>query len=160
MNPIVLGYIKLISFTASACNGYQNDGVMIAAASYAIWNNGAVCNKSFRVKCTGATNQGTPHPCRGGSVLVKIVDLCPAGCQATIDLSQEAFSQIADPDAGKIKIEFNQYAHMSKKPCIMRTKHCYIWWLVMFLYLLFCRAWIELPYWGPAGWNKIIISHA
>ncbi|KAH9654119.1 expansin-like EG45 domain-containing protein [Citrus sinensis] len=94
-------------YVPSACNGYKNDGVMIAAASYAIWNNGAVCNKSFRVKCTGATNQGTPHPCRGGSVLVKIVDLCPAGCQATIDLSQEAFSQIANPDAGKIKIEFN-----------------------------------------------------
>lgn len=83
---------------------------MIAAASDAIWNGGAVCNKSYRIKCTGATNQGIPQPCRGDSVVVKIVDYCPAGCRGTIDLSQEAFSMIANPDAGKITIEFNPYA--------------------------------------------------
>jgi expansin (peptidoglycan-binding protein) len=41
-------------------------------------------------------------------VVVKIVDYCPPGCQGTIDLSKEAFSMIANPDAGKIKIEYNQ----------------------------------------------------
>ncbi|KAK3200774.1 hypothetical protein Dsin_024189 [Dipteronia sinensis] len=96
-------------YVPSACNGFQNDGVMIAAASYAIWNNGAVCNKYYRIKCTGATNQGIPQPCKGGTVVVKIVDLCPSGCQGTIDLSKEAFSVIANPDAGKIKVEYNPY---------------------------------------------------
>ncbi|KAK1551027.1 hypothetical protein Q3G72_028813 [Acer saccharum] len=81
-------------------------------ASYAIWNNGAVCNKSYRIKCTGATNQGIPQPCKGGTVVVKIVDLCPSGCQGTIDLSKEAFSMIANPDAGKIKIEYNPYVKL------------------------------------------------
>ncbi|KAH7569305.1 hypothetical protein JRO89_XS06G0141300 [Xanthoceras sorbifolium] len=65
------------------------------------------CNKFYRVKCTGATNQGVPQLCKGGSVVVKIVHLCHSGCQGTIDLSKEAFSSIANPDAGKIKIEYN-----------------------------------------------------
>lgn len=94
---------------ASSCNGYQDDGVMIAAASDAIWNNRAACNKRYSVRCTGATNQGVPQPCRGGSVVVRVVDYCPPpGCQGTIDLSQEAFAMIADPNAGKIQIEYNE----------------------------------------------------
>ncbi|KAK2664829.1 hypothetical protein Ddye_003403 [Dipteronia dyeriana] len=80
---------------------------MIATASYAIWNNGAVCNKIYKIRCTGATNQGIPQPCKGGTVDFKIVDLCPSGCQGTIDLSKEAFSKITNPDSGKIKIEYN-----------------------------------------------------
>ncbi|KAK2663731.1 hypothetical protein Ddye_002305 [Dipteronia dyeriana] len=95
-------------YVPSACNGYNNDGVMIAAASYAIWNNGAVCNKYYRIRCTGATNQGIPRPCKSGTVVVKIVDLCP-GCQGSaLDLSKEAFSKIANPDAGRIKIQYNR----------------------------------------------------
>ncbi|KAL5773053.1 hypothetical protein ACOSP7_012672 [Xanthoceras sorbifolium] len=77
-----------------------------------IWNNGAACNKFYRVKCTGATNQGVPQLCKGGSVVVKIVHLCHSGCQGTIDLSKEAFSSIANPDAGKIKIEYNLYVQI------------------------------------------------
>ncbi|XP_062164834.1 EG45-like domain containing protein [Alnus glutinosa] len=95
-------------YVPSSCYGYQNDGVMIAAASDVIWGNRAACGRSYRVKCTGATNLGVPQPCKGTSVVVKIVDYCPPGCQGTIDLSQEAFSMIANPDAGKIKIEYNQ----------------------------------------------------
>lgn len=93
---------------ASSCHGYSNDGVMIAAASDAIWNNRAACDRKYKVMCTGATNQGDPHPCTGKSVVVKIVDYCPAGCRGTIDLSQEAFAIIANPDAGKVKIQFHQ----------------------------------------------------
>ncbi|KAK9288305.1 hypothetical protein L1049_016756 [Liquidambar formosana] len=80
---------------------------MIAAASDAIWDNRGACGRKYEVKCTGATNQGDPHPCTGQeSVVVTIVDYCPPGCQGTIDLSQEAFASIANPDAGKIKISF------------------------------------------------------
>ncbi|KAK8979476.1 hypothetical protein V6N11_073474 [Hibiscus sabdariffa] len=95
-------------YVPSACYGYEDDGVMIAAASDAIWDGGAVCGRQYKVKCKGATNE-SPHPCRGQDyVVVKIVDYCPSGCQDTIDLSQEAFAAIADPDAGKIKIYFHQ----------------------------------------------------
>lgn len=80
---------------------------MIAAASDAIWDNRAACGRNYRVTCTGPTNQGVPQPCRG-SVVVKVVDYCPPGCAGTIDLSQEAFAIIADPNAGKVNIEYDQ----------------------------------------------------
>ncbi|XP_035549521.1 EG45-like domain containing protein [Juglans regia] len=95
-------------YVPSSCYGFQDDGVMIAAASDVIWENRAACGRSYSVRCIGATNQGVPQPCKDTSVVVKIVDYCPPGCQGTIDLSQEAFSAIANPDAGKIKIEYTQ----------------------------------------------------
>ncbi|PON51260.1 Expansin, partial [Trema orientale] len=95
-------------YQPSSCYGLENRGVMIAAASDAIWNNRAACGTKYRVRCIGATNQDVPQPCKGRSVEVQIVDYCPAGCQGTIDLSIEAFTQIADPSAGRIRIEYSQ----------------------------------------------------
>lgn len=94
---------------ANAC-GLQNQGTMIAAASEALWNNGAACGRMYRITCTAGTNSGVAQPCKAGtSVTVKIVDLCPSpGCQGTFDLSQEAFSAIADPNEGKIEIDYTQ----------------------------------------------------
>ncbi|KAG1330804.1 putative EG45-like domain containing protein 1 [Cocos nucifera] len=80
---------------------------MIAAASDAIYANGAACGRRYSVRCTGATNP-VPHPCTGsGGVVVTIVDHC-AGCQATLDLSYQVFAAIANPIAGKIKIDYTQ----------------------------------------------------
>nr|XP_010926572.1 putative EG45-like domain containing protein 1 [Elaeis guineensis] len=93
-------------YTPSACYGNQNKGTMIAAASDAIYSNGAACGRRYSVRCTGSTN-GVPHPCKGASVVVTIVDHC-AGCQATLDLSHEVFAAIADPIAGKIMIDYTQ----------------------------------------------------
>ncbi|PSS07900.1 EG45-like domain containing protein [Actinidia chinensis var. chinensis] len=96
-------------YVPSACYGFEDQGVMIAAASDALWDNGAACGRMYRVSCSGPTNEGVPEPCKEGSVTVKVVDRCPSpGCQATIDLSQEAFSTIANTDAGKINIDYNQ----------------------------------------------------
>ncbi|XP_020578326.1 EG45-like domain containing protein [Phalaenopsis equestris] len=95
-------------YTPSSCFGYDNKGTLIAAASDQIWDNRAACGRNYKVTCTGATNQGVPHPCTGASVVVQIVDYCPAGCRGTIDLSQEAFSTIADLNAGKIEIDYVQ----------------------------------------------------
>ncbi|EOA17869.1 hypothetical protein CARUB_v10006278mg [Capsella rubella] len=93
------------SYTPSACYGGKQEGVMIAAASDTLWDNGRVCGKKFRVKCTGPRNP-VPHPCTGKSVTVTIVDHCPSGCASTIDLSREAFAQIANPVAGIINIDY------------------------------------------------------
>jgi expansin (peptidoglycan-binding protein) len=93
--------------TASSCYGYETNGLMIAAVSDAIWGNRTACGTNYNVSCIGATNKGVP-PCRGTSVVVRIVDYCPVGCQGTINLSQEAFSAIANPDAGKIIIEYTK----------------------------------------------------
>nr|CAB3471251.1 unnamed protein product [Digitaria exilis] len=97
-------------YTPSACYGFQDEGTMIAAASEELWDGGAACGTMYTVTCVGGTNE-TPNPCNPGtSVTVKIVDLCPSpGCQATLDLSQEAFSAIGNLDAGKIVIDYNQY---------------------------------------------------
>ncbi|CAN6193327.1 unnamed protein product [Urochloa humidicola] len=95
-------------YTPSACYGFQDEGTMIAAASDSLWNGGAACGRMYTVSCAGGTN-ATPNPCKGGSVTVKIVDRCPSpGCQATLDLSQEAFNAIGNLDAGKILINYNQ----------------------------------------------------
>ncbi|KAI3444098.1 hypothetical protein Pfo_000763 [Paulownia fortunei] len=93
------------SYVPSACYGYQDQGTMIAAANPSLYNNGAACGRRYRVRCTGATNQA-PQPCRNGEIIVRIVDLCP-GCRANqLDLSQHAFSRIANPDAGRIRIDY------------------------------------------------------
>ncbi|KAI3912821.1 hypothetical protein MKX01_004891 [Papaver californicum] len=81
-------------YVPSACNGYKDNGVMIAAASDAFWNDGAACGSFYKVTCVGGTNEGTPHPCSGSG---------------TIDLSEEAFVKIADTNAGVIKIAYQRY---------------------------------------------------
>ncbi|KAK9715545.1 hypothetical protein RND81_06G172200 [Saponaria officinalis] len=93
-------------YTPSSCYGFQDQGTMIAAVSANIFQNKAACGRMYTVSCTSGTNLGVARPCRGGSVTVKVVDLCP-GCSANgFDLSQEAFSVIADPNEGRININY------------------------------------------------------
>ncbi|CAI9298219.1 unnamed protein product [Lactuca saligna] len=89
-------------YTPSACFGPVDQGTMIAAANSAIFSNKAACGRRYRITCTG------PSSCKGGSVDVTIVDLCP-GCPANgFDLSLEAFSVIADPSVGRINIDYTE----------------------------------------------------
>ncbi|KAI5074509.1 hypothetical protein GOP47_0010470 [Adiantum capillus-veneris] len=93
-------------YTPSSCYGFDTSpfpaGPLIAAASSAIFNNKAACGNLYQISCTGNGCTG------GGPITVKVVDLCP-GCAANqFDLSQEAFSQIANIDVGRINIEYNQ----------------------------------------------------
>ncbi len=95
-------------YVPSSCYGFQDRGVMIAAANNGLFGNGAACGRRYRVTCISGTNQGVPRPCRGNSVVVTVVDRCP-GCNSDqIDLSQEAFAIIADPNAGRINIDYTQ----------------------------------------------------
>ncbi|KAK5775355.1 putative EG45-like domain containing protein 1 [Gossypium arboreum] len=95
-----------------ACFENQDQGKMIAAIGDALWHNGTVCEKMFTVKCMGPRNP-VPLPCTGKSVTIKIIDYYP-GCPSTIDLSQEAFTIIANPVAGIINVDYKQYAeHIS-----------------------------------------------
>ncbi|KAK3018523.1 hypothetical protein RJ639_005273 [Escallonia herrerae] len=62
-----------VSESASACDGFEEQGVMIAAASDEFWDNGGACGSWYRVKCIGATKQGDPDRCNGdNSVVVKM----------------------------------------------------------------------------------------
>ncbi|CAI9098659.1 OLC1v1035344C3 [Oldenlandia corymbosa var. corymbosa] len=75
--------------------------------SPAIWGRNGACGKRYRITCTGSSNPGTPNPCTGRSVDVQIDDFCPA-CETTFDLNQNAFAVIANLDAGRITIQYNQ----------------------------------------------------
>lgn len=89
-------------YTPSSCYGYEDKGNMIAAVNSGLFANKAACGRRYRITCTG------PSSCKGGSVDVTVVDLCP-GCSANgFDLSQEAFSAIADPSVGRINIDYTQ----------------------------------------------------
>ncbi|KAD4178038.1 hypothetical protein E3N88_26629 [Mikania micrantha] len=95
-------------YTPSACFGDQDYGDMILAANSELYNGGAACGTTYSVTCTGGTNDGVSQPCTGSSVDVTIVDLCPGCGPNQIDLSQEAFAVIANPDAGRINVEYYQ----------------------------------------------------
>ncbi|XP_057872061.2 EG45-like domain containing protein [Cryptomeria japonica] len=99
-------------YVPSAC--YGNDpkqfpaGNLFAVASDAFWDNGGVCGNHYQTTCIGPANNGDASPCRGRPIVVKIVDYCPSGCVGTIDLSQDAFADIADPDAGIVHINYER----------------------------------------------------
>ncbi|TYG89222.1 hypothetical protein ES288_A12G082500v1 [Gossypium darwinii] len=105
-------YTKYVHEYSFACFENQDQGKMIAAIGDALWHNGTVCEKMFTVKCMGPRNP-VPLPCTGKSVTIKIIDYYP-GCPSTIDLSQEAFTIIANLVAGIINVDYKQYAeHIS-----------------------------------------------
>ena len=82
---------------------------LIGAVGEALWENGVACGRLYDISCIGATN-AAPHPCvTSDRTVVGIVDYCK-GCRDTFNLWVEAFSGIADPAAGRIKIEYTQYA--------------------------------------------------
>ncbi|KAK7841718.1 eg45-like domain containing protein [Quercus suber] len=78
-----------------ACQRYPTDMDLIGAVGEALWENGVACGRLYDISCIGATN-AAPHPyVTSDHTVVAIV---------------EAFSGIADPAAGRIKIEYTQYA--------------------------------------------------
>nr|XP_043630165.1 EG45-like domain containing protein [Erigeron canadensis] len=101
-------------YLPSACYGFQDKGVMIAAANEDLFQGGAACGKYFQVTCTGETSRGEPHPCTSTpTVTVMITDLCPPiSCQGNLDLSHETFSMIANPDAGEIEVFYQECSVM------------------------------------------------
>ncbi|XP_031285123.1 EG45-like domain containing protein isoform X2 [Pistacia vera] len=92
-------------YTPSACYGNRNDGTMVTGVSDALWNNGRACGRRYRVRCIRGTNEA-PHPCRSGNVVVKVVDRCKTGCNGVLNLSQDAFAKIANPDAGNVIVDY------------------------------------------------------
>ncbi|KAI3754571.1 hypothetical protein L1987_54357 [Smallanthus sonchifolius] len=94
-------------YVPSSCYGFQGRGTMIVALNGGLFANKGACSRRYRVRCTGGTN-AVPHPCTGKTVDVTVVDLCPGCAGDQIDLSQEAFAIIANPDAGKVNIQYDE----------------------------------------------------
>ncbi|KAJ0090352.1 hypothetical protein Patl1_12670 [Pistacia atlantica] len=105
---LIMSFYSLASAQISGIATYYTPPYM--PASDVFWNGGAACGQYYQVTCVSGTNNGVPYPCQGSqSVTVKIVDYCPPGsCRGTIDLSQEAFSSIADTASGAINIYYQQ----------------------------------------------------
>jgi expansin (peptidoglycan-binding protein) len=96
-------------YVPSACYGYDpnqfpNNQYFAAAGdgNPNIWNNGANCGRNYRIQCQG-------NGCRGGPITIKVVDRCPNGCSGgrAFDLSEAAFSALANPSVGVISISYS-----------------------------------------------------
>ncbi|PTQ26860.1 hypothetical protein MARPO_0307s0002, partial [Marchantia polymorpha] len=94
-------------YVPSACYGYDTshfpaNNYIAAGGDGApnLWNNGANCGQWYKIQCTGSgcTSSAT--------ISVLIVDRCPNGCVGgrAFDLSQAAFSAIANIDAGHVNV--------------------------------------------------------
>jgi expansin len=84
---------------AGACSfDASPDDLNVAAMDQPEWNGSAVCGE-----CVAVTGPN-------GSVTVRIVDLCPECETGHLDLSQQAFAQIADVSAGKVPITWQVVA--------------------------------------------------
>eukprot|EP01018_Ginkgo_biloba_P035631 Gb_34546 [translate_table: standard] len=100
-------------YVPTSCYGYNQGqfpaGNLFAAASNAIWDNKAACGRQYRIRCLSGTNPRDRRPCRGRSILVKVVDHCASTqCHATFHLSREAFAAITHSKGAKINIEYEK----------------------------------------------------
>ncbi|KAB1221439.1 putative EG45-like domain containing protein 1 [Morella rubra] len=103
--------LSLILLAANSCGqkhkvGRKHRVALIATASNSIWENKTACGRKLSVKCIGPLNRA-PHPCKPNEVLVEIVEHCPH-CHETLNLSEEGFAEIANLDAGIVKIEYHE----------------------------------------------------
>lgn len=57
-----------------------------------------------------------------GTVIVRITDKCPACAQGDLDLSRQAFAEIADPAAGRVPITWQIVAGPVTGPVVYRYK--------------------------------------
>jgi expansin (peptidoglycan-binding protein) len=93
-NPIHMGQATYYYATGGGACSFDPSpsNLMVAAINASDYNSAAMCGAYVSVS--------GPK----GTVTVRIVDLCP-GCQAgDLDLSQEAFGQIADLPQGRVSI--------------------------------------------------------
>ncbi|KAL3684986.1 hypothetical protein R1sor_003008 [Riccia sorocarpa] len=97
-----------------AC-GYTNVfsmgyGTMTTAVSSPLFNNGKVCGACFQIRCSGDS------ACYSNVITVTATNLCPQGsyggwCDSPkihFDLSQPAFSQIANVVAGHVSLQYQK----------------------------------------------------
>ncbi|XP_057484908.1 EG45-like domain containing protein [Actinidia eriantha] len=96
-------------YLPTRCKGHDKEqfpeGGLFVAACEGIWDNGAACGRRYRVRCIS----GLKRPCRHGSIVVQVVDVCRTiPCPATLLLSNTAFDYISKYPTAKINVEYAQ----------------------------------------------------
>ncbi len=80
------------------------DDLMVAALSTPDYDYAALCGSYIKVS--------GPK----GDVVVRVVDRCPGCSEGHVDLSQEAFEQIADLSQGRVNVEWQQVSPPLQEP--------------------------------------------
>nr|XP_010914875.1 EG45-like domain containing protein [Elaeis guineensis] len=96
-------------YLPTKCSGYNQDQMpgngLFVAAGGGIWDNGAACGRKYRLRCLS----GLRRPCKGGSIVVEVVDLCRnSPCPSTLVLSNKAFDAVSKIPNTKINVEYTQ----------------------------------------------------
>jgi expansin (peptidoglycan-binding protein) len=104
-----------------ACSYDPSPGnLMVAAMNAPQWQNSAVCGT-----CVDVTGPK-------GTTTVRIVDLCPECKSGDLDLSEQAFVQIADKSAGRVKITWTPVACAVSGPIGIHFKDgSNAWWMAV-----------------------------
>ena len=131
---------------AGACGfGASPGDLMVAAMNAPDYNNSAVCGEYVLVN--------GPN----GSVMVRIVDLCPGCASGDLDLSQEAFALIAPLSRGRVPITWQVVSPDLPGPIAYHFKDgSNQWWtavqirnhrnpIARFEYLKDGSQWVEVP---------------
>jgi len=100
------GHTTFFDLAASGGSGCSYDGPpadgMYLALGFDEFGGGAACGTYFNV--TGPN---------GNTVRVQVVDSCAPCAPGHIDMSEKAFSQLADPEAGDIQVTYRAVANPS-----------------------------------------------
>lgn len=91
--------------------------LLVAAMNTPQWQNSAVCGMCLRVE--------GPQ----GAVTVRVVDRCPGCASGVLDLSREAFAEIASPREGRVPVRWQPVACEVEGAVIYRFKEgSSRWW--------------------------------
>ncbi|PON80762.1 Expansin [Parasponia andersonii] len=96
-------------YLPTKCNGddqdqFPEDGYFVAVSD-GLWDNGAACGRRYQMRCIS----GPRRPCKGGSIVVQVVDFCKSDpCRATLRLSNKAFQAISRFPKARINVEYQQ----------------------------------------------------
>ncbi len=154
-NPVHQGIATYYHATgAGACLFDASPGnLMVAAMNAQEYNNAAYCGAYVHV--TGPK----------GQVTVRIVDLCPECLAGHLDLSQEAFAQVADLPQGRVNITWQVVSPALAGPIAYHFKDgSNQWWtavqvlnhrnpIARFEYRLGSGAWVTV---GRTAWNYFV----
>ena len=86
------------------------DNLLVAAINHVDYADAALCGAYVQI--TGPD----------GAVIVRIVDQCPGCAAGDIDLSYEAFGQIADPQLGRVPIHWQLVSYPLPTPIVYHFK--------------------------------------